>query len=229
MITKKLGVVVVLGIALLLWSWYEDGAFDRAPADPAQIELDADTAEQLAAIPARDETSLRTYDRDEWKHWTQVPDTWNVWTDGRDGCDTREAVLIRDGWKVTADRDTCEVTGGTWRTRYDQRRHTSPDTIQIDHRVPLAEAFASGGARWSPEKKERFANDPLLVVAATDVLNQSKGDGDLAEWLPDFDRCAYVAVWVTIKDTYGLSMDPAEKRVARRFLTDPECSKGGGK
>ena len=43
--------------------------------------------------------------------------------------------------------------------------------------------------------------------------NRSKGDRDVADWLPpamDF-RCSYVADWLAIKVRWSLAVDPAEE------------------
>ncbi len=43
--------------------------------------------------------------------------------------------------------------------------------MDIDH-VPLKEAWRSGGANWSKEKKRAFANDPKNLLATEDNANQ---------------------------------------------------------
>lgn len=197
-----------------------------APGEVAVSEQSADVAALLDEIPTRPETGHRTYDREEWRHWITVTGDprWRAWVGDRTGCNTREAVLIRDGWKVRTG-EGCRITDGTWRTSYDNRRHTSPESIDIDHLVPLAEAHQSGAANWPAEKKERFANDPRNVLAASGTLNRAKGDKDLAEWLPERNRCTYVSEWVSIKKEYGLAMDAREKDTARRILSSPACWK----
>jgi hypothetical protein len=210
----KFSFLLAVGVIGLMWYWLDSsGQLDADPAPPPPLPESA--AAVLRNIPVGKEASTEDYERDDWPHWST----------GEGGCNTREATLVRDGWKVTTAED-CSITGGTWRSRYDRVRHTSPDTLQIDHRVPLAEAYASGGHRWTRAKRERFANDPLNVIAVTGSLNQSKGDQDPAEWLPTYDQCAYVAVWVVLKDQYHLSMDRAERRAVVRVLSRPSCSKG---
>jgi hypothetical protein len=48
-------------------------------------------------------------------------------------------------------------------------------------------------------------------VGVTASLNRSKGDQDVAEWLPPINDCRYVKDWVTAKVRWGLSQDSAEK------------------
>ncbi|WP_245901117.1 HNH endonuclease family protein [Prauserella shujinwangii] len=95
---------------------------------------------------------------------------------------------------------------------------TDPGDLDIDHIVPLAEAARSGARRWPEERRRAFANDPDVLVAVTATSNRQKGDQDPAEWLPDRDRCGYVARWVRIKHTYGLTADQAEADTIRSVL-----------
>jgi hypothetical protein len=92
--------------------------------------------------------------------------------------------------------------------------------VDIDHLVPLAEAWDSGARGWNAGTRERYANDlgdRRALVAVTDNVNQSKGDQDIAEWLPELSRCRYVREWVSVKIRWSLTVDRVEKRTARRL------------
>lgn len=54
----------------------------------------------------------------------------------------------------------------------------------------------------------------------TDNVNQSKGDDDLAEWLPSrvAYQCEYVRAWIQVKHYYDLTIDSAEKAAASDVL-----------
>jgi hypothetical protein len=84
------------------------------------------------------------------------------------------------------------------------------------------EAWVSGARSWTASQRERFANVSTRpqLLAVTDNINQSKGDQDLAEWLPPLQtyQCEYVRAWITVKHYYGLSMDSAEKAAASNVL-----------
>ncbi len=85
--------------------------------------------------------------------------------------------------------------------------------------VPLAEAWDSGAGRWNHDTRRRYANDlgdHRTLVAVTDNANQSKGDQDVAEWLPDFNVCRYTTQWVAVKLRWSLAVDDTERDV----LTD---------
>lgn len=118
------------------------------------------------------------YDRDLFEHWVDG--------DG-DGCSTREEVLVDEATEPVTVGDGCEPRGGRWFSWYDGARWTDTGDLDVDHLVPLAEAWDSGARRWSDRVRERFANDlgdARSLVAVTDVVNASKGDRDLREWLP---------------------------------------------
>jgi hypothetical protein len=98
---------------------------------------------------------------------------------------------------------------------------TLASDIDIDHMVPLAEAWRSGIYEWDSKmdseqtKKRRaeYASDPLVLVSVKDTANQSKGDSDPSEWRPWLKEswCNYAKRWIAIKDKYELTVDCAEK------------------
>lgn len=151
------------------------------------------------------------YDRDLFPHWITQSGA----------CNTREVVLKRDGTNVQQD-SSCAAVSGTWRSVYDNATWTAASDLDIDHLVPLAEAWDSGASGWTTARRQSFANDltrPQLI-AVTDNVNQAKGDKDPAEWLPPVTsyRCTYARAWVQVKYYYGLSVDSAEKSALSSIL-----------
>lgn len=151
------------------------------------------------------------YDRDLFPHWITQSGT----------CNTREVVLKRDGTNVVQD-SACAATSGSWYSVYDGATWTVASDLDIDHLVPLAEAWDSGADSWTTSRRQAFANDltrPQLI-AVTDNVNQAKGDQDPATWMPsrtDY-RCTYVRAWVQVKYYYDLSVDSAEKSALTNYL-----------
>ena len=84
--------------------------------------------------------------------------------------------------------------------------------MQIDHVVALSDAWQTGAQQWDEFKRRNFANDPLELQSTVGWVNQEKGDGDAATWLPPNTayRCAYVTRIVDIKAAYSLWVTPAE-------------------
>jgi hypothetical protein len=154
------------------------------------------------------------YDRDLFDHWIDA--------DG-DGCNTRWEVLITESRTPVSISGSCTVSGGSWVSPFDGVATTNPSDLDIDHLVPLAEAWDSGAHSWSASRRRAFANDLDLdaaLIAVTDNLNQQKGDDDPAEWLPPRAayRCTYARNWIAVKKKWELSIDPVEADALRRVL-----------
>ena len=64
------------------------------------------------------------------------------------------------------------------------RGEDTSSAVQIDHVVALSDSWQKGAQQWDAAKREAFANDPLNLLAVDGPLNQQKGDGDAATWLP---------------------------------------------
>lgn len=187
------------------------GASPPASADAGDRTTAVRLLQQLP-LAVEDTTG---YDRDLFRHWTS-----------QDGCTTREWVLIRQA--VAGSRSGCLVAGGRWFSRYDGVQTTDPSSFDIDHMVPLAEAWGSGADEWSDERRSAFANDlgfrpSLIAVSASS--NRSKSDRDPAEWMPPAQGywCKYLKRWVAVKFRWGLAVDRAERTAVRTGLAS--CSK----
>jgi hypothetical protein len=175
------------------------------------------TLNRLAALPVAAESGSARYER------MNFGDGWRV---DRDGCDTRDDVLAAESRvPVTRARNGCTVTRGDWLSLYDGYSTPDPDELEIDHMVPLAEAWESGASSWTPAERERYANDtdphrPDALVAVTAATNRSKSDRDPAEWMPpNRDAwCRYATAWITQKRAWHLTVDPAERRALRNVL-----------
>lgn len=181
------------------------GPSSSASAGPPSSE------KQLDALAVRPPGSMDGYSRDAFPHWSAQ----------RGACDTRETVLERDGQGVRTDEE-CDAVSGTWSSPFDGGRWTDASDVDIDHVVPLAEAWRSGARDWTEQRREGFANDldrPQLL-AVTDNVNQSKGDSAPDEWKPPLKSywCTYAQNWVTVKYHYKLSVTTSEKRALTGML-----------
>jgi lysophospholipase L1-like esterase len=137
-----------------------------------------------------------------------------------DGCSTRNEVLIRDHVGSVRVSKRCAVSG-RWRSPFGGGATTNPGALQIDHLVPLAEAWHAGAWHWSREKRTAFRNDlgyrwALQGMPAS--LHRSKGDKDPAKWLPPKNRCTYAKGWVGVKARWRLTVDRAERTALRSAL-----------
>jgi hypothetical protein len=158
----------------------------------------------IADLPVA--TEVRTgYSRDRFQHWIDA--------DG-DGCHTRNEVLIAEADDPVTVGGGCSLSGGRWFSYYDRVSWTQTSDVDIDHMVPLAEAWDSGARSWTDAVRRDFANDLgdyRTLVGVTDDVNQAKGDKDIAQWLPTYDRCRYLREFVAVKLRWRLTVDSAEK------------------
>ncbi|WP_219466428.1 HNH endonuclease family protein [Nonomuraea rhizosphaerae] len=182
-----------------------------AAAIPPNIPSAATATSRLATLTVAAESHSSTYDRDLFPHWITVSGS----------CNTREEVLKRDGTSVVTD-SSCAAVSGSWYSPYDGATWTAASDVDIDHMVPLAEAWASGAWAWTTARRQTYANDlggPELW-AVTDNVNQSKGDKDPAEWQPSrtAERCRYARAWIQVKYFYALTVDSAEKSALTTML-----------
>ncbi|BCB77765.1 HNH endonuclease family protein [Phytohabitans flavus] len=182
-----------------------------AAATPPNIPSYSTAVSRLNALTVAAESHGSSYNRDLFPHWITVSGS----------CNTREQVLKRDGSGVTVD-SSCYPTSGSWRSPFDGATWTNPADVDIDHMVPLSEAWASGAWAWTTARRQTYANDlggPELW-AVTDNVNQAKGDQDPATWQPPLAsfRCTYARAWIQVKWFYGLSVDSAEKSALNGML-----------
>ena len=169
----------------------------------------------LATITVQNEYKTG-YSRSLFKHWIDA--------DGN-GCDTREEVLIAESQsKPQVDAYGCKVIEGDWLSSYDNVMHTNPSDLDIDHMVPLKEAWDSGAWNWTAAQRQTFANDlsdPRALIAVTAGQNRSKSDRDPSNWIPPQKSyvCTYLSEWVAIKARWNLSMDQSEFGRIKNLLT----------
>lgn len=136
------------------------------------------TRAMLGQLPVAAEHSAG-YDRSKFTLWIDAD---------HDGCDTRREVLIAEATTKPRIGSGCSLIGGRWYSPYDGARTTDSSTFDIDHLVPLAEAWRSGGWRWTAGTRTRYANDlgygPDLVA----VTAQRTGQRAMMNHRPTFRR-----------------------------------------
>jgi hypothetical protein len=154
------------------------------------------------------------YDRSLFKHWIDAD---------KDGCNTRAEVLIEEAIVKPKVGLKCKLTGGKWLSAYDGKTVTNSSLLDVDHMVPLAEAWRSGAWKWTPAQRQAFANDldnSEALIAVTLSTNRSKGDRDPALWMPAKDKCTYTANWISIKTKYSLTVDSQESAMLSALVSE---------
>ena len=105
--------------------------------------------------------------------------------------------------------------------------------LDIDHMVPRAEAWQSGGWEWGKERQKAIKNDlgygPSLIGVSTSE-NGPSGKGEKEPglnsknsddyYLPPREEyvCTYVAEWIAVKYRWSLSVDSEEKSNLQHLL-----------
>ena len=164
-----------------------------------QTSVSASTHELVVA-----EDKLSGYKRSAFKHWIDAD---------RNGCNTRAEVLIEEAIVKPKIGPKCKLTGGKWLSAFDGKTITNAPQLDVDHMVPLAEAWRSGAWKWTAAQRQAFANDlenSEALIAVTASTNRSKGDKDPSLWMPAKGQCVYTQNWISIKVKYSLTADPQE-------------------
>jgi len=196
---------LLLVVALLL------GMVVVASGTPPGIPSATTARSQLNALTVAPDGTQDGYSRDLFPHWTTVSGA----------CNTREQVLKRDGTNVVVD-SSCAATSGRWYSPYDGATWSAASDVDIDHIVPLSNAWKTGARSWTTSKRQQFANDlsgPQLI-AVTDDVNQAKGDKSPDAWKPPLTSywCTYARMWIGSKYKWALTVNSAEKSALTSML-----------
>ncbi|MEU5860557.1 MULTISPECIES: HNH endonuclease family protein [unclassified Nonomuraea] len=195
------------------------GGPDPAKPDSASV---SDARKKLDKLKVKGRAPRTGFDRDAFgPAWADVD---------HNGCDTRNDILKRDMKDETFKSGThdCIVLTGTLDDPYSgktikfKRGQDTSTAVQIDHLVPLSDAWQKGAQQWSPTKRKEFANDPLNLLAVDGPLNNQKSDSDAATWLPPRKayRCAYIARQIDVKSKYDVWITDGEKSAMEGILKD---------
>ena len=182
---------------------------------------------RLNSLEVKPRENEDTYDRRRFGSGWQDVD--------RDGEDTRAEVLIRFH-RPGIQKAELVIYGGTvrrgrWHCRFTGQWFTDASDLDIDHHVPLWEAWVSGAHAWTDDRRERYANGVgirshrrgwLLPVSAS--ANRSKGRRGPADWKPSREsfHLKYAAWWIKAKKYWGMSVDAAEKAALLEMLSPHE-------
>jgi hypothetical protein len=100
------------------------------PRAPPNVPSASEARTQLAGLTVAAQGPQTGYSRDLFPHWiTQTG-----------ACNTREQVLKRDGTNVVTN-SACASTSGSWFSPYDGATWTAAADVDIDHMVPLSNAW----------------------------------------------------------------------------------------
>lgn len=192
------------------------------PTEQQETPQQGTALEQLETLEIKGRAPKTGYSRDEFGHGWLDPDG--------NGCDGRNDILQRDLDNVTLADNGCTVLSGvlddpfTGDTIDFLRGPETSSDVQIDHVVALSDSWQKGAQELSEEQRERFANDPLNLLAVDGPANQQKSDADAATWLPPNKafRCEFVSIQTAVKAKYDLWITQAEYDAIQSVLQ--ECT-----
>ncbi|WP_300756901.1 HNH endonuclease family protein [uncultured Brachyspira sp.] len=155
--------------------------------------------------------TVTRYNRDDWGDWID---------EDKDGLNTRHEVLARESL-IKPVISNNRVISGKWYDKFTGKYFTNAKDLDIDHLVPLKNAYESGASNWSKEKKNEYYNymkNKNHLIAVSKGANRSKGDKSPVEWLPPNEeyQCEYVREWYKIKTDWGLTIEEGFDEVSNR-------------
>ncbi len=147
---------------------------------------------------------------------------------------TRAKVLIRDSAKTVIFEPTnvCTVKSGQWNDPYAKKILTDAQAeVQIDHMVPLKNAYVAGAHSWSFKTRCLYGNylgAAFHLISVDGTENMKKGSSSPEGYLPPNStyRCQYLKNWLTIKTLWNLEMTPSEATAITAAIKAENCEPG---
>jgi 5-methylcytosine-specific restriction endonuclease McrA len=152
--------------------------------------------------------------------------------DPNDCKNTRALVLIRNASprveiEYRAGKE-CVVQKASWKDPFTGDTFKLANALDIDHIVPLKNAYVSGAHSWEASRRCHYANYleaeyHLLPVSGSE--NKSKGERPPDKYMPPNERfhCRYLSTWMRIKTIWELDVTPEEYQAIRSMLLDKGC------
>ncbi len=179
-------------------------------------EANGTAATALNSLPVKGRAAKTGYSRSQFgPSWKDVD---------KNGCDTRNDILIRDLVERQMSGDCKVMSGVLYPDPYTNKKIVftyGKSLIDIDHVVALGDVWVKGGQQLSATQRTAIANDPMNLLAVDYSANRQKGDGDAATWLPSNKeyRCTYVSMQIAVKAKYHLWVTQAEKDAMASVLS----------
>ena len=137
----------------------------------------------------------------------------DYWNNLRVSDEYRCAQYNREEYKYpqSVELKIIEAMDGYIYSPYTNEYFESRMDTDIEHIVAVSEAHDSGLCATPKWVKRKFARDLRNLTLASPILNRHiKRDKDATDWLPQYNRCWYVARILEVKLAYDLSVDEDE-------------------
>ncbi len=155
--------------------------------------------------------------------------TWVSPKDDDTCLDIRGLVMVRDAdGPVTFTPDGCSVQSGAWNDPYTAKTFKMADEIQVDHFVPLKNAYMTGGFEWDANKRCLYANfmgNNFHLLAVNARENMSKGGSTPSDYVPPNKHyvCQYLKQWLSVKAIWQLRITPPEAQAIQDVAIANNC------
>jgi hypothetical protein len=142
---------------------------------------------------------------------------------------TRGLVLERDSHSsVSYSSDGCSVKTGSWQDPYAGQTYKDAADIQIDHFVPLKNAYISGAASWTTKKRCLYANflgNDFHLLSVLGRENMRKSDKSPAGYMPPNPayRCQYLNQWLKVKMIWSMNLSKEETSRIADLVKENHC------
>ncbi|MEK6773245.1 MAG: DUF1524 domain-containing protein [Bdellovibrionota bacterium] len=153
--------------------------------------------------------------------------------DNRDNncLDTRGKILVKNSRVAVtySDAKRCIVATGEWLDPYTNQIFRKATDIQIDHFIPLKQAYTTGAWTWNQKYRCLYANflfNEIQLLAVNGTENQKKSDNAPDEYMPPNKQiwCGYLANWLKVKLIWNLVMTPPEAKGIADIFAAAKCS-----
>lgn len=212
---KRLSVLAPLAIALVA------GLFVSLPPATAATTVRESLSAMIKALPVSAPSHASSYNRTtDFGSWTYHVEPYGS------HCDTRAVVLTQESKvAVTRSATTCTVHTGKWVSIYNGKTYTNAyggTYVQIDHMVPVENAWIMGAWAWTKTRRVAFYNDlgdARSLNAVDTASNEAKGDRTPAAWMPAVGHCRYIEWWAAVKTRWSLKVTSAEKAALLKYVS----------
>ncbi len=155
---------------------------------------------------------------------------WIRGVDSSQSClNTRGYILKRDSKTSVSVNNSCTVQTGAWYDNYTGRIFNQASAIQIDHLVPLKNAYMTGAYEWDGYKRCLYSNymgNNFHLIAVSGTENMKKSDKSPREYIPPNKKytCQYLKIWLQTKYIWSLRFTPTEVSAIKNIARSSGCS-----
>jgi len=146
--------------------------------------------------------------------------------------DVRSLALQRqaEGTIITNPKNQCMIYKSKWYDPYSNQYFYNASDVDIDHLVPLKNAYYSGAWDWTKAKRCNFSNfleDRYHLIVVESSENRSKGSRGPDKFIPINPQfqCLYLASWLRVKAFWNLRIAVGEAQAIHNFLDHRSCPK----